>query len=91
MADVKFSVGNVCVTSNADSSIPRADITMALGRYMQGDWGDINEDDKQTNEEALKDKNEGFIGVYFSSKGTKFWIITDYGRETTTVLLPEDY
>lgn len=91
MADVKFSVGDVCITNNANTAVPRADIITALGRYMQGDWGDVSEDSKLMNDEALKDKNEGFMGIYVSSNDVKFWIITDYGRETTTVLLPEDY
>jgi hypothetical protein len=29
--------------------------------------------------------------VYQASNGTPFWVITDAGWETTTLLLPEDY
>lgn len=91
MADVKFATGEVFTTANVDNTIPRADVLKALGRYMQGDWGDTCEDDKFSNDEALKDSAEGFMVVYHDSNNIKFWIITDYGRERTTVLLPEDY
>ncbi len=32
-----------------------------------------------------------FVSVYQASNGTRFWIITDAGWETTTLLPSEDY
>lgn len=60
-----------------------------LRRHLQGDWGDLTEDDKKENEFSLKN---GFriFSSYETSHG-KVWIITEADRSATTVLLPEEY
>ena len=62
----------------------------ALSRHVKGDWGELDEDDRQGNERSLR---EGYrlLSSYTSKSGTKFWIITEADRSVTTVLLPEDY
>jgi hypothetical protein len=61
-----------------------------LQRHQAGDWGDVDEHDRQENELSLKN---GFrlLSVYHAANGVKFWIITEADRSATTVLLPEDY
>jgi len=66
-----------------------------LDRYICGDWGDVDPDDKLANEDALL-SGDRILSVYHMSDGTRFWIITeardDTGkRQTTTLLLPEEY
>ena len=85
-----FSLGRVVATPNALATIPPDEVTKALGRHAACDWGECGPEDWQENELSLK---EGFrlFSVYRSSKGVKFWIITEADRSATTVLLPEDY
>ena len=46
--------------------------------------------DKWANDRAVKG-GERLLSVYHSKDGVKFWIITEWDRSATTVLLPEDY
>ncbi len=86
----KFSLGQIVSTPNAINTVPNAEILSALRRHVQGDWGTLDAEDVQANEEAL---THGFrlLSVYYSIRGVKFWIITEADRSVTTVLLPEDY
>jgi len=90
MSAAKFPLGRLVSTPNALENIPNPDIMAALLRHLTGDWGDVDEHDREENELSLK---EGFrlLSVYRSAKGVKFWIITEADRSRTTVLLPEDY
>ena len=45
---------------------------------------------KQVNDQAVVDGMR-ILSAYQAANGTKFWIITEADRKTTTVLLPEDY
>lgn len=90
MSAAKFPLGRLVATPNALEHIPNPDIMTALQRHLNGDWGDVDEHDREENELSLK---EGFclLSAYRSAKGVKFWIITEADRSATTVLLPEDY
>ena len=90
MSAAKFPLGRLVATPNALEHIPNPDIMTALLRHLTGDWGDVDEHDREENELSLK---EGFrlLSVYRSAAGVKFWIITEADRSRTTVLLPEDY
>jgi hypothetical protein len=48
-----------------------------LHRHMSGDWGDLDEEDKQTNEEAVRDGMR--ILSAYGTDDTKLWIITECG------------
>lgn len=86
----KFTLGQLVATSNALQTIPAEDIQHALARHVQGDWGDLDAEDKAANEAALKEGSR-LLSAYHSADKTKFWIITEADRTVTTVLLPEDY
>ena len=90
MSAAKFPLGRLVATPNALEHIPNPEILAALQRHLTGDWGDVDEHDREENELSLK---EGFrlLSVYRSAAGVKFWIITEADRSATTVLLPEDY
>ena len=86
----KFPLGQLVATPNALAHITQIDITNALLRHVAGDWGDLDAEDKQVNDQA---GTEGarILSAYQAANGTKFWIITEGNRSVTTVLLPEDY
>ena len=83
-------LGQIVATPNALAHITQADITVALARHVVGDWGDLGAEDKQVNDQAVVDGMR-ILSAYQAANGTKFWIITEADRRTTTVLLPEDY
>ena len=92
-----FRLGQVVATPNVIMALRQSGEMPAkfLNRHAAGDWGDICDDDKRLNEEALHDGSR-IMSVYSTSNGTKIWIITDAAddtgsREVTTFLLPEDY
>ncbi len=87
---LRFPIGRLVATSNALAQITPADIATGLKRHVQGDWGDLDPDDKAANDTALVDGSR-LLSAYHAADGTKFWIITEADRSATTVLLPEDY
>lgn len=65
------------------------ELNTALDRYALCDWGELPKEDKQENDRAIKAGNR-LLGVY-RINGQKIYIITEWDRSATTVLLPEEY
>ena len=93
----RFSLGQVVATPGAIQALEVANQSAAelLTRHVNGDWGNLDEDDKQANEDALKDGSRIF-SAYTLSNQTKIWIITeaendDGNRASTCLLLPDEY
>lgn len=88
----RFSLGRVVATPGALEALAGAGHEPAefLDRHIQGDWGELTDDDRAENELSVK---EGFriLSAYHLKDGTKIWIITEADRSSTTVLLPEEY
>lgn len=85
-----MNLGTLVITKNAKETLNELDVLKALSRYIDYDWGEVNKEDKQANDNALK-RGERVLGVYRDRNGNKFWIITEADRSVTTILLPEDY
>ena len=85
---MKFQLGKVFVTKRVKKYIPLAEQFKALKRHANGDWGDISDNDKKVNDKALKDGNE-ILSAYHYNK-IEFWIMTEWDRSITTILLPEE-
>jgi hypothetical protein len=85
-----FPLGQVVITANAQAALNPADVLGCLARHAQGDWGDLDAEDKASNAHALL-INERLFSSYQVSLYTKIWIITERDRSYTTVLLPSDY
>jgi hypothetical protein len=83
----KFPLGLICFTVGAFSKLDPKDIATALDRHAHCDWGDMSDEDRRDNDEALP---AGFrlFSVYHDRHGVKFWIITEANRRETTVMLP---
>jgi hypothetical protein len=65
-------------------------VLYALARHAAGDWGELDEEDRRTNDEALEHEFR-LVSSYTTSSKIKFWIITEYDRSATTILLPDEY
>lgn len=86
-----FELGNVVATPGALALLNKAGIEASslIGRHVQGDWGDLDDEDKETNAAALMG-GERLLSSYITSAG-KVWIMTEWNRSVTTVLLPSEY
>lgn len=90
---VKFSLGQVVATSGVvaamkDGTIKPSEVSRCIERHMQGDWGEVCDEDKAINDQAVTD-GERILSAY--NVGQKIWIITEADRSATTVLFPEEY
>lgn len=71
------------------------EVSIALQRFAVKDWGNLDNEDKQTNEDALNYPDDLYVmGAYETSKG-KIWIITNRisekaGDNATTVCFPDE-
>lgn len=65
------------------------EVMTAFNRYSNKDWGDLCEEDRAINEYALT-HNERILARYDTSKGP-IYIITEWDRSVTTILLADEY
>jgi hypothetical protein len=61
-----------------------------MRRHHCGDWGDLTEEDKQANEDALV-HGDRILSHYKLTDGRRIYIITEADRSSTCILLPEEY
>ena len=100
MIDVKkplFRPGQVLATPGVLEALERTGQTVweLLAPHIQGQWGELSDDDRRLNDEAVKDGSR-ILSAYILKTGVKVWVITeaenDHGiRAATTVLLPDEY
>ena len=89
-----FKLVKLVMTRGVHSKI-KEDVDFAVGvldafeRYQRCDWGDLCDEDNALNEQALKDGDRIFA-LYNIGKD-KIYIITEWDRSVTTILLPEEY
>lgn len=92
MYGVKFRLGNVYATPGAIEALTKSGQSPLefLARHQSGDWGDCDKMDKKSNDLALLNGSRIF-SVYHTKDGEKLWLITEWDRSSTTILLPEEY
>jgi hypothetical protein len=86
-----LALGRTVATRGALAAMQRLDVSplALLSRHQRGDWGNLNVEDKQANEQALACGGRVFSAYTFEA--VKFWVITEADRSATTILLPEEY
>ena len=88
----RFSLGRIVATPGAIEALAEAadDPRPYFKRHVNGDWGDVPEEDAKENELSMR---EGFriLSSYKLSTGVKIWVITEADRSATTILLPSEY
>lgn len=87
-----FELGQILATTGATEAMQGNMLVAAilLDRHASGDWGDLDQEDRETNDEAVKLGNR-ILSAYKLDTGGKLWIITEWDRSATTILLPEEY
>ena len=93
----KFKLGKLVATPGAISAMAESGRSpeALLRRHQSGDWADICSEDKSLNDAAIGcegdfDNQQRVLSVYEIGK-EKLWVITEWDRSATTILLPGEY
>jgi hypothetical protein len=86
LGKIYASIGAIAVFAEALDESPDS----FLSRHANGDWGELNDDDRKANEYALR-HGLRVLSVYRLSTGVKIWLLTESDRSSTTILLPSEY
>jgi hypothetical protein len=90
----RFRPGRLVATPRAKKALEEVgDPTMGMGllqRHLDGDWGEVSEEDREANNSALRNGGR-LLSAYRIGNGVKLWVITEADRSVTTVLLPDEY
>ena len=90
-----FKLGKVVQTAGVAEAILTSKefskfVAHSLRRYTQCDWGEVDKEDCEANDDAVKN-GDRILASYISSDGVKIWIITECDRSYTTILFPDEY
>jgi hypothetical protein len=88
----RFSLGQMVATPGALAALTKAgqNPSAFIARHVAGDWGDLCDDDRQLNDQAVIDSDR-ILSAYTLQSGVKIWVITESDRSVTTLLLPDEY
>ena len=95
-----FNLGKVVCTATLNNAMSEnkqfvSEVMSALQKYCNKDWGDLCEEDKQTNEDALQYPDDLYLlAAYQTCKG-KIYIITErisenVGDNATTLCFSDE-
>jgi len=86
-----FQLGQVVATPAAIKMMEHLKIAarQLLDRHVSGVFGDIDDEDRKTNEDAI-DEGCRILSAYKFGKQA-IWIITEADRSSTCILLPIEY
>lgn len=87
-----FPLGQVVATPGALSALEESGQLPQefLHRHVAGDWGQLDEHDLRANEQAVRE-GQRILSAYSTKNGVRLWIITEWDRSVTTLLLPSEY
>ena len=93
----RFELGQVVATPGCLKILESSGQSPAefLARHLKHDWGDLDNEDKRSNDQALELGGRIFSAYHTTTK-TKIWVITeavgpDGHRASTCLLLPNEY
>ena len=92
LSQPRFRAGQLVMTTGVNDLVQRGALNPApyIQRHLNGDWGDLCDEDRRSNDAALKNGDRLFSS-YRITPDLKLWIITEWDRSVTTLLLPDEY
>jgi hypothetical protein len=86
-----FTTGSIVATPAALTFCEKHNVNpqTLIGRHIGGDWGDLAQADIKANADALA-YDDRILSSY-NIGSSKVWLITEWDRSYTTILMPEDY
>jgi hypothetical protein len=61
-----------------------------LDKHLSGDWGSVCKEDAATNDDAVQ-HGDRILSSYQIGERVRIWLITEWDRSVTTILLPSEY
>ncbi|MDR0673001.1 MAG: hypothetical protein LBF93_04920 [Zoogloeaceae bacterium] len=91
--DGRFSPGRTTMTPGVAEWIGQGRLNPLpfLRRHLRGDWGDVSAASRRRNNAALKSGEERLFSSYRITPEITLWIITEWDRSLTTLMLPDEY
>ena len=88
----RFDLGTLVATPAAFEAMSAAHNIAPefLLRHKHADWGEMDEEDRHANDQALIHGSRLF-SAYRTRRQESLWVITEWDRSVTTLLLPQDY
>ncbi|GKS83661.1 type I restriction endonuclease subunit M [Acidovorax sp. SUPP1855] len=93
LSSTQFQAGQLIMTQGVNDLVQqgRIDPLVCLRRHLNTDWGDLSDSDWQSNDTALRTGQDRLFSSYELSPILTLWIITEWDRSVTTLLLPSEY
>jgi hypothetical protein len=87
----RFEIGKIYATAGVTRWAEKheIDLTRYIRRHHCGDWGDLDAEDRQANEDALEHGARIFSAYVTDDR--KIYIVTEYDRSMTTIMLATEY
>ena len=86
----KFDFGRTVITNGACDFLTTDEVLLLLARHGQLDPGCLPKEDAEMNTHALESGEERIFSCY-EVRGQKIYVITEWDRSVTTLLLPDEY
>jgi hypothetical protein len=93
-----FPLGQLVATPAAMEALSESgvDIIDLVQRHIGKDWGDLSDEDKRLNDDALHNGSRILSAYILPDSDARIWIITDAAdeegkRAATTVMLSAEY
>ena len=89
----RFPTGQLVMSAGVDELVRQGQLNPSpyLCRHISGDWGDLDDCDRRQNDAALLSGEDRLFSSYQVAPDLKLWIITEWDRSVTTLLLPSEY
>jgi len=87
-----FPLGQTIATSGALQVLKNNNVLpqVLLLSHQAGDWGNLDDEDKAENTRALQ-AGDRILSSYNVAPDVDVWVITEWDRSATTILLPSEY
>lgn len=89
---VQFATGQIVATPGALRLLEQHAILpmQLIARHIRGDFGIVPEEDAESNWSAIKHGKARILSSYQVGE-ERVWLITEWDRSLTTLLLPDEY
>ena len=84
-----FELGQVCATRAVAECFNQNALVELLNRYCSGEWGNLCDEDKQANIDAIE-HGERVLARY-DVEDESLYVITEADRSCTTILFTYEY
>lgn len=90
---LRVELGRLVATPGALEALQTAGVSPyhLLARHQAGDWGDLDQEDRAANDRAVRERSRLLSRYDVPGAPEPIWIITEWDRSITTLLLPSEY